>query len=164
MRELYQRADVDGPKWMASLDGDLQGLDEIFDGFVAAVDWPTSVLWRELADRYPAALVVLSHRGSSEEWWSSADKTVWQVMRDIKAGQWPEHVEGIHHLMRQRAGFDEDLAEAAARERYDQHVGEVVEAVPQDRLLVWQPSDGWEPLCARLGLPIPDEDAPPETG
>lgn len=46
---------------------------------------------------------------------------------------------------------------AAARECYDRHFSEVVAAVPSDRLLIWQPKDGWEPLCDRLGLPVPEE-------
>ena len=29
-----------------------------------------------------------------------------------------------------------------------------------DHLLVWQPSDGWGPLCEALGCPVPDEPFP----
>jgi len=36
----------------------------------------------------------------------------------------------------------------------------VRETVPADRLLVWQVKDGWEPLCAMLGVPVPDEPFP----
>ena len=41
--------------------------------------------------------------------------------------------------------------------RYHQ---EVQENVPADRLLVWSVSDGWEPLCEFLGLPVPDQPFP----
>ncbi|WP_407670127.1 sulfotransferase [Nonomuraea solani] len=34
--------------------------------------------------------------------------------------------------------------------------------VPAHRLLEWQPADGWEPLCAALDLPVPDEPFPHE--
>ena len=27
-------------------------------------------------------------------------------------------------------------------------------------LLEWQPGDGWEPICERLGLSVPDEPFP----
>ncbi len=32
--------------------------------------------------------------------------------------------------------------------------------VPADRLLVWSPKEGWEPLCAFLELPVPDAPFP----
>jgi hypothetical protein len=32
--------------------------------------------------------------------------------------------------------------------------------VPADRLLVWKPQDGFEPLCAFLELPVPDAPFP----
>jgi hypothetical protein len=33
--------------------------------------------------------------------------------------------------------------------------------VPAERLLEWTVSDGWEPICARLGVAVPDEPFPP---
>ncbi|WP_143044292.1 sulfotransferase [Nonomuraea jiangxiensis] len=32
--------------------------------------------------------------------------------------------------------------------------------IAADRLLVYEIGDGWEPLCAFLGLPVPDEPFP----
>jgi len=31
---------------------------------------------------------------------------------------------------------------------------------PPAQLLEWTPSDGWEPICERLGLPVPNEPFP----
>jgi hypothetical protein len=158
MRELYARAEVDGPRWMAALAGDLDQLDEVLAGWSAVVDWPASVLWAELADRHPEALVVLSHRGTAQTWWTSADVTVWQVMRDIQQGKSEEHVEGIHQMMRELTGFSEDLTDwVDACRIYEQHYQKVVATIPPERLLIWQPGDGWEPLCERLGVAVPDE-------
>jgi hypothetical protein len=36
----------------------------------------------------------------------------------------------------------------------------VKSAVPADRLLVWEPRDGWEPLCDFLEVAVPDEPVP----
>src|SRR5438045_7671756 len=51
---------------------------------------------------------------------------------------------------------DDDAAKAA----YDRHNAAVRREVPADRLVEWQPGDGWEPLCAALGLDVPDEPFP----
>ena len=44
-----------------------------------------------------------------------------------------------------------------AMERFND---EVQQTVPADRLLVWSVSDGWEPLCNFLDLPVPDTPFP----
>ncbi|CAH8581191.1 unnamed protein product [Heterobilharzia americana] len=38
---------------------------------------------------------------------------------------------------------------------FDEHNRRVVETVPEDRLLVYQLGDGWEPLCKFLNIPVP---------
>ena len=37
---------------------------------------------------------------------------------------------------------------------------EVKSTVPADRLLVWDPADGWEPLCGFLEVDVPEEPLP----
>ena len=51
-----------------------------------------------------------------------------------------------------------DKAKAVAR--YHAYVEEVKAAVPADRLLVFQVTDGWGPLCRFLGVPEPPEPFP----
>jgi hypothetical protein len=46
---------------------------------------------------------------------------------------------------------------AAGMERWNQ---DVIDTVPSDRLLVWNPEDGWEPLCELLDVPVPSEPMP----
>ena len=46
---------------------------------------------------------------------------------------------------------------AAAMDRWNDRVkGDV----PADRLLVWEPREGWGPLCEFLEVPVPDEPLP----
>jgi len=51
----------------------------------------------------------------------------------------------------------EPTAMAEAMERWNQ---EVIDTIPAERLLVWHPKDGWEPLCELLDVPVPDQPVP----
>jgi hypothetical protein len=50
--------------------------------------------------------------------------------------------------------------EGALAEAYERHNAAVRAAVPSDRLVEWQPADGWGPLCDALGVDEPDEPFP----
>jgi hypothetical protein len=52
---------------------------------------------------------------------------------------------------------DDPAAMAAAMERWNQAV---IDTVPAERLLVWDPKEGWEPLCEFLEVPVPDVPLP----
>ena len=158
MHEMWERAETDVPGWLDVFDGQTNRIHELLAGWSAAVDWPVSAVWQEVAAAYPDALVVLSHRGSAAKWWASADATVWEAMR-----RWGHDgdplLAGWNERLRAQGGFSSDLDDAdGAMERYDQHFAEVVEAIPSERLLLWQPGDGWEPICERLGVAVPDDE------
>ena len=40
------------------------------------------------------------------------------------------------------------------------HIEDVKEAIPADRLLVYETGSGWEPICSFLSVPGPDEPFP----
>lgn len=161
MFELMENVETDGIGWWQALDGDLEAIDPILEQCTAAVDWPASILWRELAERHPDATVVLSHRGDADTWWRSADATVWESMRQLQ-GKEEDPERGIfaqfNAKMRGRARVGDDLADPASNQAYYQrHFDEVVATIDPERLVIWQPSDGWGPLCKGLGLPEPAE-------
>ena len=43
---------------------------------------------------------------------------------------------------------------------YERHNEAVRQSVPADRLLEWTATDGWGPICDRLGLEVPSEPFP----
>lgn len=43
---------------------------------------------------------------------------------------------------------------------YERHVDEVRRTVGADRLLEWHATDGWEPICHALDLPVPADPFP----
>lgn len=159
MIEVFGRPD-DVAVWQGAIDGEAPDWDALFDGYAAAVDWPTCEFWRELSEQYPDAPVLLSTRSSAAAWWKSADETIFEVSR----GDRPDDpVLGPHHdmVLRMLDRFTPGWSEATtAMAAYDAHNAAVRAAIPADRLVEWSPGDGWGPLCAALDLPVPEEPFP----
>ena len=65
-------------QWEDAMDGDADW-DAIFGEHEATVDWPGSFFYRELADAYPEAKVVLSVR-DPEAWEKSMRTTIWDTI------------------------------------------------------------------------------------
>jgi hypothetical protein len=138
MYETIARRDEHVPLWLRVFNGDVGVANEIFDGFAAAVDWPTSTVWREMADLYPDVPVVLTRRSSADAWWQSASKTVFPLIKTLNEDE-PVDIEfGINMMSRLRT--DVELADAAAlkaivddeagmKAAYERHLAEVELAI-----------------------------------
>ena len=159
MTEVFAHLDH-VPTWTAALRGQPVDWQPVLGDYVAAVDLPTSACWRELAAENPNALVLLSMRSDAEAWWRSVDQTIFRGLRDggdpdPKYDEW--RIMAAVMLERFEPNWrDHDAALAA----YERHNAEVIATVPAERLLVWHPEEGWPPLCAALGVPVPDEPFP----
>ncbi|MFP8882130.1 MAG: sulfotransferase [Myxococcota bacterium] len=136
----------------------------LFDGWGAAVDWPTSYFWRELADHFPDAKLLLSVR-DADRWYDSMMATIYQAMRRGMPEGAPEVFVRQGEMAKKIvidltfAGRLEDRAHAI--ETYERHNQAVRDAFAGgDRLLEFEPSQGWAPLCEFLGKAVPDEDFP----
>jgi hypothetical protein len=159
MAEVFEHLD-DVPAWRAAARGEEIDWSSFPPDCVAAVDWPASAFWRELADANRDAVIVLSTRESAAKWWESADQTIFPVLR--KPVEQPENEEWqrmVLELAAREIGEDWDNVERA-QALYEQHNEEVRLEAPADRLLEWQAVEGWEPLCRALDLPVPDEPFP----
>jgi len=53
-----------------------------------------------------------------------------------------------------------EAGKEASIEFFNEWVAEVKRSVPEDRLLVFQAKEGWQPLCKFLDLPVPEEPFP----
>jgi len=132
--------------------------DVILDGYVAQVDWPGASFWREISEANPDALVLLSTR-DPESWYRSASNTIFQPLEGAPPGLEQWFGTTMPKLLSTR--FSEDLGNATATmDAFERHNAEVRAGVPADRLLEWTVSDGWEPICERLGVPVPEEPFP----
>ncbi len=161
MQELHRRPE-DLPRWERALDGEPLDWEEVFGDFRATLDWPGASFWPELAAAYPEAPVLLSRRGSAEEWWGSMETTIVALLREPLPEDNPQ-------LARQRRitmailcrrlderWWERDRALAA----YERHNERVRREVPAGRLIEWAAGDGWGPLCEGLGMPVPQEPFP----
>lgn len=181
MRELIQHRDH-VVVWRDAFRGDEPDWDAFLGGYAAGVDWPISRFWRELSARYPDAVVLLSKRESAERWYASMDRTILNRARALRRGA-PRHAErDVDDLPSWLAGatteqlcamdevwdrmggatFADPDDPVAVIASYERQLDEVRSAAPPGRLLEWQPGDGWEPLCAALEVPVPDDPFPHE--
>ena len=44
--------------------------------------------------------------------------------------------------------------------QFEKHNQQVIDEVPAAKLLVYEPGDGWEPLCEFLQVPVPEVEYP----
>ncbi len=171
MRDMMADPQTSIPQWRQALEGD-GPWDELFAGKESIADWPASYHWRELMDVYPDAKVLLSVR-SPESWVESMHNTIaaiWfgdSLMHHLAMAQYqidPGYAAWLDVMrdMWVEAGImvpsDGDREKMAAE--FDRWNQDVIDTVPADRLLVWRPEDGWEPLCELLDVDVPDTPLP----
>jgi len=160
--------------WAAAADGQRGAWRLPLRGYRSTIDWPAVAFWRELIDAYPDARVILTTR-DADQWYESLTQTILKTMR---TGWVPGNVTEMYG----GRGRAAELAEVSARlsrevmiplsfagtvdDRehviacYLGHNAEVRRLVPPGRLLEYQVGQGWEPLCAFLGVPVPQRPFP----
>ena len=147
--------------------------DALFDGYNSIVDFPGGMYYKEMANQYPDAKVILTVR-DPEKWYDSVMKTIYSFEPSIQsklrlllsspfskksrdliqvgklndASIWKKYFEGRME--------DRDYAIG----RFNQHIEEVKAKLPADRLLIMDVREGWGPLCDFLNVAIPEGDFP----
>lgn len=173
MRDLLADLETGLPLWERVAEGD-PDWERIFGEARSTVDWPSARYYPELMNYFPDAKVLLSIRGG-EEWARSMQQTVWGIFHGDSV---------IHHMCAARAVLDplwmryatlmrhltwedgvgalagDTSSEAGLIAVMDRWNATVQSAVAAERLLVWNPSEGWEPLCQFLEVPMPTEPLP----
>lgn len=139
--------------------------DQLLGEFRATTDSPGCFFAAELMAAYPDAKVVLVER-DVDKWFASFSSTVMAV-------QWPGLglrclLALLHHrygrlldpyVRLSRAVWradSQDAQAATARDVYRAHYADVRARAAPGQLLEYALGDGWEPLCAFLGKPVPD--------
>lgn len=140
-------------RWLDAIDHPDVDWDALFEGFQACVDWPACHFYRILADYYPNAKVILTVRDPAD-WFRSMTATTLDVIRPRLSEPGNRNL-GTELVV--KGAFDgmiDDLDHGVAM--FNRHTREVQDTIPADRLLVFDVREGWGPLCAFLGKPVPD--------
>jgi len=148
--------------WHAVVRGESEDWDALMGGYRASVDWPASAYWPELSAANPDAIVLLSSRATPEQWWASMEQTIIPALTmDLPPGaeRMAPHRAMVIDLFERRLTPDW-RDPAAAMDAYERHNERVRRQVPPERLVDWQPSDGWEPICHALGVDVPSDPFP----
>jgi hypothetical protein len=161
MLEVFGSADHIST-WSDAIAGEPVAWDALLDGYRSTCDWPACTFWRDLRAANPGAKVVLTRR-DPDAWYTSMGATIFEslarpVKDDAEAMMVDQHRMTRELILERTFGGDlgreHVLAVLAAHER------DVISSVPPEELLVYDVAEGWEPLCAFLGVPVPAEPFP----
>lgn len=160
--------------WMQLKNTSTTQWDELYKGFQATVDFPGYPWYKEHMKRYPDAKVILTVR-PFEQWYTSVYSTIWQagpqtlpqklammskllfnprlrsVIKCVKFAK--SMIFGVH-----LQGKFQD--KAFAEKVFYKHIEDVKAYVPAHKLLIYDVSEGWGPLCEFLNVPQPVEPLP----
>ncbi|MBO6886113.1 MAG: hypothetical protein JJ869_21415 [Marivita sp.] len=129
---------------------------QVFAGFTSQVDFPGAAYWQDMRVAFPDAKVIHTER-PEDDWWASYSKTIGKFFAHYKSLPVPPPLIELFGTMEILlvdgvfGGLDRESSVAAYRRNNEK----VRATVPADRLLVFTPTDGWEPLCRFLDVPIP---------
>ncbi len=148
--------------WQDATRGEPTDWDTLFEGYGASVDWPACNFWELQLGHYPNARVILSER-DPDRWYESVMNTIYPSSLAFREAEDPatrEFAEMVFELVWEGTFHGRVEDKEHAIDVYLAHNEYVKKQAPKDRLLVFQPEQGWAPLCDFLDRPVPDEPFP----
>jgi hypothetical protein len=148
--------------WQAAVRGEQLAWDEVFRDYKSQVDWPGAMYWRELADHFPKARVVLTVR-DPEIWYQSIKSTLLRSFTEGRLIDPDPFSRAVSDLANEITGkvFAGQMADRDhAISVYKEHNRQVQDYIAPERLLVLDVSSGWQHLCEFLGVVQPDTPFP----
>ena len=189
MNECLARPNHFFPLWTEAIRAKFNGegkpygkaeFDKLLAEYDAVSDVPAVLFSAELLEAYPDAKVILTTR-DPEKWVDSMRSSIWLAhswwtfdlltpfhnfihgWRTTDTLDWDAFINSspdkpsMHP--RRRDYQSKEYRELAIR-RFNEHNEYIRSLVPKERLLKFQPQDGWEPLCEFLGEEVPDKPYP----
>jgi Sulfotransferase domain len=153
MSEVFDKPDH-WTLWTDAADGKPVDWDRLFDGFGATTDAPACLFYDGIAKHFPDAKVVLSVR-DPERWFESTQSTILSGVIAEKFAQLPPPLAAMMHKIGWHPADAENHDRDRMIRRMTDHNAKVKQTIEPGRLLTFEAAQGWEPLCAFLGLPVP---------
>ncbi len=161
MKELYGHPEH-LPLWQRASRGEAADWETVFGEFKATVDWPATAMWADLVEHYPDARVVVNVR-PVEAWADSMQQTVCKLLavRKRHPDSYVRDVLEVAYRLIAEQAFGGRLDDRQALiSAFEAHTDTLKRSLPPERVLFFDVSDGWPPLCEFLALEIPDTPFP----
>jgi len=162
--------DPGGKKFIAAL---------LETGFEATLDLPASLAWEDLHSHFQDAIVIYTERESPAVWVESFqallnafapvtglpfslifnNKLTTTIHDAVGCNMRVEYWEPFY-LPWVKLGTAMVIEQELCQDVYIKHREHVLQKVPSEKLLMFNHTDGWQPLCNKLGLPVPTEPFP----
>jgi Sulfotransferase domain len=147
--------------WERVFDNEAIDWEQVFEGFASTVDFPGVLYYRKLAAAFPQAKVILSIR-DGESWYRSMSATIGSPELQERTAQNPDVV---RFFAKAAAAAERetglkllDQSETDSRKiiaRFNAFNEQVKRDIRPERLLIFNVSEGWAPLCNFLRVGVP---------
>ena len=143
----------------------LTEVKRLLDGYVACTDLPSNAFVEELMEIYPDAKVICTVR-DPEKWWQSLAPVVekgnltllsWILAPLPTLRMFRKYHDVLDEGKVGELYFRPGEPQRPTRQMWERHIEHLKKVVPKDRLFFFDVRDGWEPLCAILGVPVPKD-------
>ncbi|MEO7961948.1 MAG: sulfotransferase family protein [Ginsengibacter sp.] len=160
--------------WLTLKETGTTNWDELYSGYQATVDFPAYPWYKEHMARYPDAKVILTVR-PFEKWYTSVYSTIWKAgpqtlpekLKMMSKLIFNSRLRSVINCVKFSKGmifqnhFEGKFEDKAYTEKlFNKYIEDVKAYVPADKLLVFDVSEGWGPLCKFLNVSEPAEPIP----
>jgi len=142
---------------------------EVLKDYKAGLDLPINLFYKELMEVFPEAKVLLTVRDPMSWYISVRDsigrfhniENLWPYSWFLSFAGKKGGTDVVREMsLKQGAYAAVNAGEESGVKFWEDHVKDVIEHVPREKLLVWNVKEGWGPLCQFLDVPVPDAPFP----
>ncbi|XP_032239276.1 uncharacterized protein LOC116619069 [Nematostella vectensis] len=139
-------------EYIAAFKGKIPNFKEMYQHVDAVTDVPADIFYKEIFKAIPDSKVVLAVRDSEEIWRKSLQKTL-----EVTGSVCTTTVMNLgKHLTPTGRKWNRlmmcILNFCVTEMDYQKHIDDAKAMIPADQLLIFNCKEGWEPLCAFLGI------------
>ncbi|XP_039269827.2 uncharacterized protein LOC120344598 [Styela clava] len=154
----------------------IEDFRKMYEDVDAVSDVPACYFWEEILWAFPDSKIIFMRRKNEDEWFNSLKNQIEnfhknfaiRLLKTTSPTQWRIEKNVASPTARLALGYvppaiwsnNIRINEALAKKKYRAHNAHVLQNAPKDQLLIYNVSEGWEPLCAFLKVPVPNSPFP----